>query len=311
MDSNKIYIIGHKSPDLDSVAAAIAMAEFKNRSHNSDNHIPVMAGEPNKETVFALEKFGLSKPEILSGAAGLVVFLVDHNEISQAVDGANEAKISGIVDHHKFDFKYSEPIFINCRPWGATCTIIKSTFDKNNMEIGKELAGLMLSAILVDTVITKSPTTTDFDRKAIEELAKLAGIDDWRSYGLELFKVRSNVKELPPMEIIKSDFKDFNFKRGKFGIGQVETVDLGEFAGGEDELLSELEKLKDAEGYHSVILFITDIMKEGSLFLVATNDQEAIEKTIGHQLENGRVFIDGIISRKKQVAPLFMENFDK
>jgi manganese-dependent inorganic pyrophosphatase len=309
--SDKIYIIGHKSPDLDSVASAIALADLNNKLKETDRYVPKIAGEPNKETSFALQKFGFEKPELLENSAGQDLILVDHNETQQAVDGLDQAKILGITDHHKFDFRYSEPIHIDCRPWGATCTIISSMYEHNNIAISKELTGLMLSAILLDTVITKSPTTTKHDKKAIEKLAALAGINDWQAYGLELFKVRSNVKELPAIEIVKSDFKDFNFKAGKFGIGQVETVDLDEFAGREDSLLSELDKLREEGGYHSVILFITDIMKEGSLFLVSSSVPEEVEKTLGQKMENNRVYIDGILSRKKQVAPLFVEHFDK
>ena len=311
MDASKIYILGHKSPDLDSVASAIALAELKNKSENNYKYSARIAGEPNKETIFALDRFGFEKPELLENAQGQNLILVDHNEFEQAVDGTQEAKILEIIDHHKLNFKYSEPIYINCRPWGATCSIIKSLFDTNNISISKELAGLMLSAILVDTVITKSPTVTDFDKTIIEDLARISGVADWKEYGMELFKVRSNVKELADAEIIKSDFKDFDFKSGKFGIGQVETVDLNEFAGREEGLLLELKKLRENNNYHSVVLFITDIMKEGSLFLVSSSAMEEVEKTLGQKLEQGKVYIDGILSRKKQVAPLFVKHFDK
>ena len=169
----------------------------------------------------------------------------------------------------------------------------------------------MLSAVLVDTVITKSPTCTDIDKEVIDELAKTAGITDWKEFGMEIFKVRGAVSDMSNEDIIKNDYKDFEFKAGKFGIGQIETVDLNDFAAREDELLSELAKIQAAEGYHSVILFISDIIKEGSKFLVATNDKEAMEKALKNKLENNRVYISGILSRKKQVVPMLTEVFDK
>jgi manganese-dependent inorganic pyrophosphatase len=308
--AEKIYVIGHKSPDLDSVAAAISYADLKNKIAKTDIYQPAAAGEVNRETAFALEKFGFSKPEILKNAAGKKVILVDHNEFSQAVDGIKEAEIVEVLDHHKIDFSYDKPIEFCVRPWGATCTLIAQLAANNGVEFSQNMAGLMLSAILVDTVITKSPTTTDKDKEIIEKLSQIAGIN-WQEYGLELFKVRSSVSDLTAPEIIKSDFKDFEFKSGKFGIGQVETVDLNEFKDRNQELLTALGELKKEGGYHSVILFITDILKEGSLFLVASSDEEGVGKALGGKLENGQAYIDGIISRKKQVVPKLTEAFDK
>ncbi|MFH0923812.1 MAG: manganese-dependent inorganic pyrophosphatase [Candidatus Falkowbacteria bacterium] len=334
---DKIYILGHKSPDLDSVAAAIGYANFKNRpspllrpaclasqcesgrdcdeagmgKSNDEEYMPAVAGVINKETEFALGKFGFKAPEVLKNAGGKKVILVDHNEFAQAADGIESAEIIEVLDHHKVDFKYSEPIVFNVKPVGATCSIIAEKYFKNNLELNKNLAGLMLAAILVDTVITKSPTCTENDKIIIEKLAGIADIKNWQEFGMELFKIRSSVSELSDAEIIKSDFKDFNFKQGKFGIGQVETVDLNDFAGRENKIIDELNKLKNSANYHSVILFITDIIKEGSMFLVATNDQKKIEQALGVKLENNKVYIKNIISRKKQVAPKFMEVFDK
>ncbi|MBU4455092.1 manganese-dependent inorganic pyrophosphatase [Patescibacteria group bacterium] len=308
---NKIYIIGHKSPDLDSSAAAIAYADLKNKMESADNYAPALAGEINKETEFALKKFGFEKPEVLNNAKEKNIILVDHNEFQQAVSGIEEAKIIEILDHHKVDFKYGEPIAFTVKPWGASCTIIADEFFARNIELDKNLAGLMLSAVLVDTVITKSPTCAEKDKEIITKLAGIAGITNWQEFGMELFKIRSTVSELSGAEIIKSDFKDFNFKAGKFGIGQVETVDLNEFAAREDEIINELNKLREAENYHSVILFITDIIKEGSEFLVSTVDQLKVEEALGAKLKNGKVYINGMISRKKQVAPKFSAIFDK
>ncbi len=311
--SNKIYIIGHKSPDLDSVAAAISYANLKNRTQKSDDteYLSAVAGAINKETEFALKKFGFEAPEILKDANGKKVILVDHNEFAQAVDGIESAEIIEVLDHHKVDFKYSEPIAFNVKPWGASCSIIADEYFKSNLELNKNLAGLMLSAILIDTVITKSPTCVEQDERIIEKLAGIADIADWKKFGMELFKIRSSVSELSNAEIIKSDFKDFNFKQGKFGIGQVETVDLNDFVKREDGIIIELNKIKQAENYHSVILFITDIINEGSKFLVATSDWEKVEQALGAELEDGKVYIKGVISRKKQVAPRFVGVFDE
>ncbi|MDD4332543.1 MAG: manganese-dependent inorganic pyrophosphatase [Patescibacteria group bacterium] len=309
--SQSIFIIGHKSPDLDSVAAAIAYADLKNKLENTSKYAPRVAGEINRETKYALEKFGFNAPEILANAASENLILVDHNEAIQSSDGIAEAKILEIIDHHKVDFKYAEPIKVLIEPWGASCSIIFNEFKKNNIAFDKNLAGLMLSAVLVDTVITKSPTCTEIDKTIIEELSRIAEIDDWKNFGMEIFKVRASVSELTAEQIIKSDFKDFNYKSGKVGIGQVETVDLNDFGAREDELMKALVDLKNKEGYQGVILFITDIIQEGSKFFVAIDDLEKMEEALGAKLENGKVYIPGIISRKKQVLPKFSEVFDK
>jgi manganese-dependent inorganic pyrophosphatase len=307
---DKIFIIGHVSPDLDSIVAAISYANFKNKINGNSDFSPARAGELNRETIYVLEKFKIAVPELIGNIANREVILVDHNEFSQAAEGAEEAKIMEIIDHHKMNFKYTEPIEIIVKPWGSSCSIIADLYFKHNIEIEKDLAGAMLAAILVDTVITKSPTSTINDREIIEKLAKIAQTDDWQSFGMEIFKIRSSVFELTDDEIIKSDFKDFIFKAGKFGIGQVETVDLNDFSDREDGLMAGLNDIKTGGGYKAVILFITDIIKEGSRFLVVGDDMELISKAFGAKLENGKVYIDGILSRKKQVVPVLSEVFD-
>ncbi|HTX86853.1 MAG TPA: manganese-dependent inorganic pyrophosphatase [Candidatus Nanoarchaeia archaeon] len=306
-----IYVIGHKSPDLDSVAAAIAWANLENKINKTADYVPATAGDINKETAYVLEKFGFKVPEKLATAAGQKLYLVDHNEESQIVDGFQKAEIVGVLDHHKINFKCEKPIEFKNLPWGSACTIIAQQYYWKEEKIEKKLAGLMLAAILVDTVITKSPTCTEIDKEIIAKLAKISGIKDWRAFGMEIFKVRGAVADKSASEIIKGDFKDFDFKAGKFGIGQVETVDLNDFAAKEEAIMAELGKMQSTGGYHSVILFITDIIKEGSKFLVATSDAAGMEKALKNKLVDNKVYLPGIMSRKKQVVPMLGEVFDK
>ncbi|MCK5320630.1 manganese-dependent inorganic pyrophosphatase [Candidatus Parcubacteria bacterium] len=307
----KIYIIGHKSPDLDSVAAAISYANFKNKQENTDAYVPAITEDINQVTKFVLDKFNLETPEILQNASNKKIILVDHNEFSQAPEGISQAEIIEILDHHKLNFKYDQPITVNIKPWGAACSILAQMYFDNNIKIDKNLAGLMLSAILDDTVITKSPTCADKDKELIEKLVCLAGVSDWQAYGLEMFKIKSSVKDFIDLEVIKNDFKDFEFKAGKFGIGQVETVDLSEFDAREQGLLEAMEKTQRQENYHSVVLFLTDIINEGSRFLIVSDDEEKIREALGGELKNNKTYIQGIMSRKKQVVPLIAKVFDK
>lgn len=309
--SNKIYIIGHQTPDLDAVAAAISYANYKNKLENTDIYIPVVPGEINLATKFILDKFNIDKPEILENASGKNIIMVDHNEFSQAVNGIEEAKIIEVLDHHKMVFSYSDPIDITVKAWGSSNSIIYCLYKEQNIKIEKDMAALMLSAILDDTVITKSPTCTEKDKEIIIELAGIAGINDWQALGIEIFKAKSDIKDSSVLEIIKSDYKEFDFKAGKFGIGQVETVDMGDFKGREPELLEEMNRLKEKDGYYAVLLFITDILKQGSVVLTVSDESERVEKALEIKFENGQSYKDGLISRKKQVVPVFTKEFDK
>jgi manganese-dependent inorganic pyrophosphatase len=306
---DKIYIIGHKSPDLDSVAAAISYANLKNILEETNRYVPAVAGEANKETKYILGKLSLPEPIKLDSISGKNVILVDHNEVTQSADGISEANVIEIFDHHKLDFRGKDPITVTIKPWGSSCTMIASLYMEKTVAIPVDCASLMLSAILVDTVITKSPTCTETDRNIIEVLSGIANIGDWQEFGMELFKVRSDISEYTNVDIIKSDFKDFILNGNKFGIGQVETADLGQFTLREEELLKEMENIYKNEGYHSVVLFLTDIINVGSKFLVVSSEPEKVEQALGAKLESKKVYIPGIISRKKQVAPKFSEIF--
>jgi manganese-dependent inorganic pyrophosphatase len=306
---NKIYIIGHKKPDLDSVAAAVSYAYLKNKVDSENEYIARIAGEANLETKYAFEKFGVELPEILSDAADKKIILVDHNETGQIIDNIEQAELIEIVDHHKVKFEYSSPIFIHIEPIGSSCTIIFKMFKQNGIDVSKDLAGIMLSAALIDTVITESPTCTEEDVEIIKELSEIVGVD-YKEFGIELFKVRSNVSSLPPAEILGSDQKDFDINGKKFSISQVETVDLSELESLTDGLFKAINERKDGGGYHTVILFITDILNKGSRFLVVSDNSEKFEEIFGCKLENNECYLDGIMSRKKQVVPLLLEGFN-
>lgn len=306
----KIYIIGHKSPDLDSVVAAITYADLKNKLENTGDYTPAITQEINQVTKFVLEKFALPVPEILTDASDKKIILVDHNEASQTVNGADKADIVEILDHHKLNFQYDKPIEVTIKPWGSSCSIIAQKYLENNIQIEKNIAGLLLSAIIDDTVITKSPTCTDTDKDLIKKLAEISGIDDWQAHGLAMFKTKSSIKNFSEAQIIKNDFKDFAFKAGKFGIGQVEMVDLSEVDARTESLFAAMKELHEKENYHSLIIFFTDIINEGSRFLVVSSDTKKVEEALGQKLENNITYIPGILSRKKQVVPMFSKSFD-
>lgn len=311
MENSTIFVCGHLSPDLDSVASAIAYADFQNQLTKTTNYQPTVAGEINRETIWALEKFGFTAPQQLSPdlPSGQKLVLVDHNEAGQRLENYVNFEITGIIDHHKVNFEGEQPIEIITKPLGATCSIIYELYQINQIAIAPNLAGLMLSAILVDTVITKSPTCTPTDLEIIPKLAALAGIDNWQAFGLELFKIRASVSELSAEQILMSDFKDFLFHEKKFGIGQVETVDLNEFRSREAELRQVVSHKRQEGNYHTVILFITDIINEGSWFIIDSAQSDLVGQALSADFQTGDAYIPGILSRKKQVIPPLTQLF--
>jgi len=236
------------------------------------------------------------------------IFLVDHSDLSQSLDNLNKGEILGIVDHHKVgDVTTPNPIWVWTWPVGCTCTVLKNMYDFFGVEIPKNLAGIMTCAILSDTVIFKSATCTDRDKDAAEALAKIAGLSDLSELGIEMFKVKSAIEGTPVRELVMRDYKDFDMNGNKVGIGQLEVVDLSLLDAVKGDLAKDIASLKNEGSYHSVFLLLTDIMKEGTEMLIVSDDPSVVEKAFGVAAQGDKVWLDGVMSRKKQVVP----NFEK
>lgn len=302
------YVIGHKIPDSDSVCSPIALAYLKNKL--GEDTVAAVQGDINPETAFILGKFGVAAPEVKTSFAGESVYLVDHSDLAQSPDDLKEATVLGIVDHHKLgDVTTSEPLECWIRPVGCTGTIVKEMFDANGVEIPQDIAGLLLCAILSDTVIFKSPTCTPKDKEAVEALAKTAGVEDVVALGIEMFNVKSAVAGTSIRDLVMRDYKDFNMGGNKIGVGQLEVVDLAIFDDIKADLLKDLSVLKEEGARHSVLLLLTDIMKEGSELLIASDDAAIIEKAFDGKSEDCKMWLDGVLSRKKQVVPFLEKVF--
>jgi manganese-dependent inorganic pyrophosphatase len=203
----------------------------------------------------------------------------------------------------------STPLECWIRPIGCSNTVIKEAYDYHGIKIPKNIAGMMMCAILSDTVIFKSPTCTKIDTKAVKELAIIAGIQDYKALGMEMFIVKSAVEGSTARELTTRDYKEFAMGSQKLGIGQLEVVDLSVFDEMKDDLFADMKKLKEEGGLHSVIILLTDIMKEGSQLLVVSDDESKIESAFDCKLENSQVWLDGVLSRKKQVIPFLQPQF--
>ena len=302
------YVFGHTTPDSDSIVGAHSLSYLKNQL--GEDCVPTRQGEISPETAFILEKFGYEKPMLKTNYAGEEVYLIDFMESSQSPKDIEEATILGIVDHHKLgDLKTATPLEMWVRPVGCSNTIVKQMYDYHGIEIPKALAGMMLCAILSDTVIFKSPTCTKEDTKAVKELAEIAGIEDPKALGMEMFIVKSDVLNDTKEALVLRDFKDFNMGGNKLGVGQLEVVDLSVFDEMKDELFAAMQKVKEEENRHTVLLLLTDIMQEGSQLLVLSDETAKIESAFEITLEEKQVWLPKVMSRKKQVIPFLEKQF--
>ncbi|MGE4505614.1 MAG: manganese-dependent inorganic pyrophosphatase [Desulfovibrionaceae bacterium] len=296
-----IIVVGHKNPDTDTIASAIAVADLYSKRGMAAE--AVAQGKLAPETAFVLDKFGLDTPKIVTDGTDQKIVLVDHTDLSQSLDNLAKGEIVGVVDHHKLgDVTTPNPLEMWVWPVGCSCTVIKSMYDFYGIEIPAKVAGAMLCAILSDTVMFKSVTCTEADKKAVEGLAKIAGVGDVSALGMEMFKVKSAVDGATPTELVNRDYKDFDMSGKKVGIGQLEVVDLSMLDSHRAGLQAEIEKMQQ-DGRHSVFLILTDIMKESSDLMIASQDPSVVEKAFGVKVDGKTAWLEGVMSRKKQVVP--------
>ena len=309
----KHYIIGHQKPDLDSVVAAISLAEFF-KQIGDPTGTPVIADPINPETEYILNKFNQTTPPIISAKDIKQedrILLVDHNEEDQRLPGINPDQISGIIDHHKLNLNLNQPISVTTKPWGSTNTIIYYKFTRYNLSIHPTLAALMLSAILSDTVGLKSATTTNKDKQAAKELAKLANIKSLDSLTLEIFKAKSNLDSLDAISIVKNDYKVFDFARRTF-IGQIETVEQQELISKRlPELLAALKQVKQEQQVDLAFLAISDILNTNTKLLLASDEENNVaQSAFSSSINNNLIDIGPKLSRKKEIAPAIEKALD-
>ena len=302
------YVFGHTSPDSDSIVGAISLSYLKNQL--GEECIPTRQGEISAETEFILNKFGGTLPELKTSVAGENVYLIDFSDKAQAPKDIMEATILGIVDHHKLgDLTTDTPLECWIRPIGCSNTVVKEMYDHYNIEIPKDIAGMMMLAILSDTVIFKSPTCTKIDTKAVKELAKICGIEEYKELAMEMFIAKSAVKGATARNLNTRDYKEFDMNGTKVGINQLEMVDISALDDRIEDLFEDMQKLKEESGLHTILVLLTDIMIEGSKLLVISDDPSKIEAAFNIKLENSQAWLPGVLSRKKQVIPFVQPQF--
>lgn len=234
------------------------------------------------------------------------VILVDHNSYEQSAIGLEETEILEIVDHHNIgSIGTNMPISFRNMPVGSTCTIIQILYKENGIEIPKDMAGLMLSGILSDTLILSSPTTTDYDKEAVKILSEIAGVD-YKKYGMEMLKAGSSLKGKTKEEVLYTDYKTYPVGDYKIGLGQITTLSVDDVLSEKEAYVKLLNDTASSNGYHFVALFVTDIIKKGSYVLYSDGALEILRGAFKNDKLVEGTFLKGVVSRKKQVLPVIM-----
>lgn len=300
----KIVVCGHRNPDTDSIMSALAHTYLLNQTDHEAEALAL--GSPTEETQYALDYFGVEAPrviETLEEAPGTRISLVDHNEAQQSIPNRDDYTIISVIDHHRIaNFTTAEPLYYRAEVVGCTCTILYGLFCERGVEIPKHIAGLMLSAIISDTLLMKSPTCTPRDVAAIEALAPMAGVDV-QTYGLDLLKAGTNLAAKTEAQLLNADAKNFPMGDKSVRIGQVNTVDLQEVLDRQEALEALMQADIEQDGLDLFVLLVTDILNSDSIALAKGNGIDKLEQAFSAIEAGGYVQLPGVVSRKKQVVP--------
>ncbi|WP_409252990.1 manganese-dependent inorganic pyrophosphatase [Bacillus sp. SCS-153A] len=303
----KVLIFGHKNPDTDTICSALVYADLKKQL--GLNVEPVRLGEVNGETQYALDHFKVEAPRLVEKVAqeAKEVILVDHNERQQSADDIEEVKVLEVIDHHRIaNFETSDPVYYRAEPVGCTATILNKIYKEKGLNISKEMAGLMLSAIISDSLLFKSPTCTDEDVQAARELAELAGVEA-EEYGLEMLKAGASLGDKTAADLISLDAKEFQMGSYKVEVAQVNAVDTDEVLQRQNELEEAISKTVSEKGLDLFLFVTTDILNSDSVALALGDKAEAVEKAYDVKLDNNTAVLKGVVSRKKQIVPVLTE----
>ncbi|AYA76872.1 manganese-dependent inorganic pyrophosphatase [Bacillus sp. Y1] len=306
----KVLIFGHKNPDTDTICSAIAYAELK-KALGMDVEA-VRLGEVSGETQFALDTFKAEAPRLVETVASEVnsVILVDHNERQQSVSDIDQVRVLEVIDHHRIaNFETSDPLYYRCEPVGCTATILNKLYKENNVQIRPEIAGLMLSAIISDSLLFKSPTCTAEDVAAAKELAEIAGVDA-ESYGLDMLKAGADLSDKSIQQLVSLDAKEFQMGASKVEIAQVNAVDINDVYSRQAELEETLSNIISEKGLDLFLFVVTDILTNDSTALALGNARSSVEEAYGVTLENNKAVLKGVVSRKKQIVPVLTDLFN-
>ncbi|BCG57575.1 manganese-dependent inorganic pyrophosphatase [Paenibacillus sp. URB8-2] len=307
----KTLIFGHKNPDTDTICSAIAYAALK-KELGWDAEA-VRLGEVGSETKYALDHFGVEAPRLVENVASEAkqVILVDHNERQQSANDIDQVRVVEVIDHHRIaNFETAHPLYYRAEPVGCTATILKKLYKENGVEISKPVAGLMLSAIVSDSLLFKSPTCTDEDVAAAKELAEIAGVDA-DSYGLSMLKAGADLSDKSIDTLLNLDAKEFTMGDKKVIIAQVNAIDTNDVLSRQAELEGALQGIIDEKGLDLFLFVVTDILNSDSVGVALGSAAGAVEQAYNVKLDGNKALLKGVVSRKSQIVPVLTETISK
>lgn len=308
---SKLLVFGHQNPDTDAIASSYAFDYLAKKAFDLDTEV-VALGDPNEETAFALDYFGVSAPRVVTSAKAEgvdQVILTDHNEFPQSISDIREVEVYGIVDHHRVaNFETANPLYMRVEPVGSASSIVYRLFKENGVDVPKDIAGLLLSGLISDTLLLKSPTTHASDHRVAVELAELAGVK-LEEYGMAMLKAGTNLASKSEAELIDIDAKTFELNGNAVRVAQVNTVDIAEVLERKEAIEAAIKEVMASEGYSDFVLMITDIVNSNSEILALGANMDKVEAAFSFKLEDNHAFLAGAVSRKKQVVPQLTESF--
>lgn len=302
----EIKVFGHKSPDTDAVASTIVWAWFL-REYRKQDAKPYILSGTNNEALFVLSKWGFDLPPVLQSVSGDDdISIVDTNNGDELFDNINDANIVSIIDHHKLTggLKTSTPLEVVIQPFASTMTVMFNVMNIEPKDFPKNIAGLMLSGILSDTLEFRSPTTTAQDKELAEKLALVLGVD-MTVYANEMFEAKSDISAFSDEELVKLDSKIFDIKGKQVRISVIETTNPQSVISRYEGIYSSMEKLKVSDNVDTVLLFVVDILNEQATLFTRDEEAKRISKeAFGVEATGDTTILPGIVSRKKQIIPL-------
>lgn len=309
---SKFLVFGHQNPDTDAIASSYGWAYLERTAWGRDAEA-VALGTPNEETAFALNYFGVEAPRVVTSAKAEgvdQVILTDHNEFQQSIADIKEVEVAAVIDHHRVaNFETANPLYMRLEPVGSASSIVYRASKEAGVELPREVAGLLLSGLISDTLLLKSPTTHASDPQVAAELAEIAGVN-LEEYGLELLKAGTNLESKSAEELIDIDAKTFPLNGNNVRVAQVNTVDINDVLARQVEIEAAMTVSSEANGYSDFVLMITDILNSNSEILALGSNMDKVEAAFNFKLENNHAFLAGAVSRKKQVVPQLTESFN-
>lgn len=309
---DKIFVLWHKNPDTDTIVSSIIFADYLNFIW--ENAVAIKLWNINNETKFVLNYAWISEPETVKDLESWTkIALVDHNENSQAIDNLDSLEIVAIVDHHKIgNLKTDYPLFIRMEKLCSTASILYKMMKAVNMKPTLAQAKLIISAILSDSLHYRSSTTQREDRDIVEELNKIVNIQSIGDYALEMFNAKSDLWDISVDELIKIDYKEFEFNWTKAWIGTVETTNPAYSLWRKEEIIAWMKKIKQENNLDFIMLSVVDILNEKNITIVPWEWESMIIKEVfWAQTADNLVDLGNRLSRKKEIVPQLTEYFKK